>query len=184
MIALSTRPPSTTHTDEAMIARETLFVAISLPQLVISRPRGIRRARSTTPTQNGAASTPVVSSPSASPAPLIDEAASHIAVAVKAEKIFILTNVRGIMKEKEKTETLYESLSMADVETLIQKGIIEGGMIPKTKACIKALEGKVRKAHIIDSYLPHALLLEIFTDKGIGTEISKLDRRTKATEGL
>jgi len=65
-----------------------------------------------------------------------------------------------------------------------KKGIIEQGMIPKTRACIKALEGKVKKAHIIDGNLPHALLLEIFTDKGIGTEIIKLGRRTKATEGL
>ena len=113
-----------------------------------------------------------------------DEAASNLAFAFKAEKFFVLTNVRGIMKEKDNLETLYRSLSISDVDTLCKKGIIETGMIPKTKACIKALEGKVKKAHIIDGNLPHALLLEIFTDKGIGTEIIKLGRRTKATEGL
>lgn len=113
-----------------------------------------------------------------------DEAASRIATALKAEKIFVLTNVRGIMKEKGDLGTLYSSLSLADVDILTQKGIVTEGMIPKTKACIRALENKVKKAHIIDSNIPHALLLEIFTDKGIGTEIIKLGRRTKATEGL
>ena len=113
-----------------------------------------------------------------------DEAASHIAAALKAEKLFLLTNVRGIMKEKEKEETLYGSLSLSDASLLIEKKIVAEGMIPKAKACMDALEGKVRKAHIIDSRIPHALLLEIFTDRGIGTEIIKLGRRTKATEGL
>ncbi|MBL7156965.1 MAG: acetylglutamate kinase [Candidatus Omnitrophica bacterium] len=113
-----------------------------------------------------------------------DEAASRIAIALRAEKLFVLTNVRGIMKEKENLDTLYGSLSLADVDTLLQKKIISEGMIPKTNACTKALEGKVRKSHIIDSHIPHALLLEIFTDKGIGTEIIKLGRKTKATEGL
>jgi acetylglutamate kinase len=113
-----------------------------------------------------------------------DEAASHLATALKAEKFFVLTNVRGIMKDKDNPDTLYPSLSLADAELLAKKKIIAEGMIPKTTACISALEGKVKKAHIIDSSLPHALLLEIFTDKGIGTEIIKLGRRTKATEGL
>jgi len=113
-----------------------------------------------------------------------DEAASHIAMALKAEKFFVLTNVRGIMRDKEDLATLYGSLSLSDVEALLKKKIVDSGMIPKTKACMKALEGKVKKAHIIDGNLPHALLLEIFTDKGIGTEIIKLGRRTKATEGI
>ncbi|UCD55886.1 MAG: acetylglutamate kinase [Candidatus Omnitrophota bacterium] len=113
-----------------------------------------------------------------------DEAASHLAMALKAEKLFILTNVRGIMREKDNLDTLYGSLSLADAEVLVKKNIIVEGMIPKTRACINALEGKVKKAHIIDSNLPHALLLEIFTDRGIGTEIIKLGRRTKITEGL
>jgi len=113
-----------------------------------------------------------------------DEAASHLAMALKAEKFFVLTNVRGIMKDKSDPSTLYGSLSLSDVDALLNKKIVESGMIPKTRACIRALEGKVKKAHIIDGNLPHALLLEIFTDKGIGTEIIKLGRRTKATEGI
>ncbi len=113
-----------------------------------------------------------------------DEAASRIAMALKAEKLFILTNVMGIMKEQGDPGTLYRSLSLSDAEVLMKTKIISEGMIPKARACTNALEDKVRKAHIIDGNLSHALLLEIFTDKGIGTEIIKLGRRTKATEGL
>jgi len=113
-----------------------------------------------------------------------DEAASHLAVALKAEKLFIITNVRGIMRERERPETLFGTLSLDDTQALLEKNIIAEGMIPKTKACVNALEGKVKKAHIIDANLAHALLLEIFTDKGVGTEITKLGRRTKATEGI
>ena len=102
-----------------------------------------------------------------------DEAASRIATALKAEKLFLMTNVRGIMREKNDPGTLYGSLSISETEALIEKGVVSDGMIPKTKACIRALENKVKKAHIIDSNLGHALLLEIFTDKGIGTEITK-----------
>ncbi len=113
-----------------------------------------------------------------------DEAASNIAVAIKAEKLLVLTNVKGIFKELNGEKHLFHSLSLDDTKYLMKKGIIDSGMIPKAKACLLALEGKVKKAHIINSTLPHALLLEIFTDKGIGTEIVKLGRRTKATEGI
>lgn len=113
-----------------------------------------------------------------------DEAASNIAIAIKAEKLLILTNVEGIYREGGGQRQLFNSLSLDDAKYLIEKRIISEGMIPKASACLFALEGKVRKAHIINSRLPHALLLEIFTDKGIGTEIVKLGRRTKATEGI
>lgn len=114
-----------------------------------------------------------------------DEAAANIAVAIKAEKILVLTNVEGVLKEDaDGKKVLFHSLSLDDTKYLIEKGYISSGMIPKTKACITALEGKVRKAHIVNANLPHAILLEIFTDKGIGTEIVKLGRRTKATEGM
>ncbi len=113
-----------------------------------------------------------------------DEAASNIAVAIKAEKLLVLTNVKGIFRELDGEKHLFHSLSLDDTKYLMKKGIIDSGMIPKAKACLLALEGKVKKAHIINSTLPHALLLEIFTDKGIGTEIVKLGRRTKATEGI
>jgi len=113
-----------------------------------------------------------------------DEAAAHIAMAIKAEKLIVLTNVEGVMKDKEKKETLFDSLSLDDVKYLGDKGIIQGGMIPKVAACIKALEGKVKKAHIINAHIPHAMLLEIFTDEGIGTEIVRSGKRTRATEGI
>jgi len=113
-----------------------------------------------------------------------DEAASALAIALGAEKLFVLTNVVGIMKEKDNLDTLFRSLSLNDVDVLARKKIISEGMLPKAIACTEALEGKVKKAHIIGSSVPHALLLEIFTDKGIGTEIIKLGRRTKATEGV
>ena len=113
-----------------------------------------------------------------------DEAASRIAIAIKAEKLLVLTNVEGVMKEVDGQKSLFHSLSLDDAKYLIEKGLINGGMIPKAKACLTALEGKVKKTHIVNAKLPHALLLEIFTDKGIGTEIVRLGRRTKATEGI
>jgi acetylglutamate kinase len=100
-----------------------------------------------------------------------DDVASEIAVAIKAVKLVLLTDVKGIMREKGNEETLMPSLKMTDREKLIKNKIIQGGMIPKVKACTKALEAGVSKTHIIDGRLPHSLLLEIFTDKGIGTEI-------------
>ena len=102
-----------------------------------------------------------------------DDVSSEIALALKAAKLILLTDVKGIMREKGKEETLISTLSMKDAQMLIDKNIIQGGMIPKVKACTKALEGGVSKTHIIDGRIPHSLLLEIFTDKGIGTEIIK-----------
>ncbi|MGB3114452.1 MAG: acetylglutamate kinase, partial [Candidatus Omnitrophota bacterium] len=102
-----------------------------------------------------------------------DEAASNIAVALSAEKFVILTNVRGVMKDKEDPGSLFHSLTFKATNHLIETGVIDGGMLPKTMACLGALERGVRKAHIVEADLPHALLLEIFTDKGIGTEIIK-----------
>jgi len=100
-----------------------------------------------------------------------DEAASNIAVALDAEKFVLLTNVRGVMKDKDDPASLFHSLTLEDAKKLIESGVIEGGMVPKVNACLHALKGSVRKTHIVDANLPHALLLEIFTDKGIGTEI-------------
>ncbi len=100
-----------------------------------------------------------------------DEAASNIAIALDAEKFVVLTNVSGILKEKDDPESLFHSMTLEAANHLIETGVIEGGMVPKINACLHALRGKVRKSHIVNANLPHALLLEIFTDKGIGTEI-------------
>ena len=100
-----------------------------------------------------------------------DEAAAKIAAAMEVQKLMVLTNVRGIFREKENPASFIPSLHVDEVEDLIQKKVITNGMIPKVSACIAALQGGVRKAHIIDGRIKHSLLLEIFTDQGIGTEI-------------
>lgn len=100
-----------------------------------------------------------------------DDVASEIAIALRAEKFALLTNVRGIMKDKDDPRTLYHTLTVREAEKLIRRKVIAAGMIPKTESCINAIKGGVKKAHILDAGLPHALLLEIFTDTGIGTEI-------------
>ena len=101
-----------------------------------------------------------------------DEAAANIAAAMHVPKFMVLTNVKGILRDAASEETLIPSLHVSETQQLIDQKIISGGMIPKVKACIDALEGGVQKAHIIDGRITHALLLEIFTDQGIGTEIT------------
>lgn len=100
-----------------------------------------------------------------------DEAASNIASDIKAEKMVLLTNVKGIMRDSEDPNSFISTLTIEEAKGLIENKIIQQGMIPKVKACIHALENGVKKAHIIDARTPHGLLLEIFTDKGVGTEI-------------
>lgn len=100
-----------------------------------------------------------------------DEAASSISSALKAEKLVLLTNVKGIMRNPEDPISFISTLTTEETKGLIESNIIQQGMIPKVKACIDALENDVKKTHIIDARTPHALLLEIFTDQGIGTEI-------------
>jgi acetylglutamate kinase len=100
-----------------------------------------------------------------------DEAASSLAIALDAEKFVVLTNVQGVMRNEDDPESLFHSLTLETASHLIDTGVIKGGMVPKIKACLHALRGNVRKAHIVNANLQHALLLEIFTDTGIGTEI-------------
>jgi len=97
-----------------------------------------------------------------------DIVAGEIASALGAEKLVLLTDVEGILDEKGR---LIHSINAAEVSELIEDGTIEGGMYPKVKCCLKALRGGVGKTHIIDGRLDHAVLLEIFTDRGIGTEV-------------
>lgn len=101
-----------------------------------------------------------------------DEAAANIAAAMNVQKFMVLTNVKGILRDPADEETLIPSLRVEETQKLMKQGIVSGGMIPKVKACIDALQGGVSKAHIIDGRITHALLLEIFTDQGIGTEIT------------
>ncbi|MFY9269310.1 MAG: acetylglutamate kinase [Candidatus Manganitrophaceae bacterium] len=97
-----------------------------------------------------------------------DLAAAHVASSLVAEKLLILTDVPGILDDKGK---LLLTLSRKEVQKLIKKGVISKGMLPKVEAALSAVESGVKKAHIIDGRVPHALLLEIFTDRGVGTEI-------------
>jgi acetylglutamate kinase len=102
-----------------------------------------------------------------------DQSAAEIARALGALKLVLLTNVRGILKNHPDPESVISHVNIAEVDALIESKVLTGGMIPKVKACIRALERGVKKTHIIDGQIPHCLLLEIFTDKGIGTEIVK-----------
>lgn len=99
-----------------------------------------------------------------------DYVAGMIAYALKAEKLILLTDVEGI---KDKNNKLIPMLDNKKTNSLISKNIISGGMLPKVQACQTALKGGVKKTHIIDGRISHSLLLEIFTAKGIGTEIAK-----------
>lgn len=102
-----------------------------------------------------------------------DEAASWISATLEAEKFVLLTNVRGIMRNPEDPSSFLSSLTVEEARDLVQEGVIQEGMIPKVQACTRAIDKGINKAHIIDARMTHALLLEIFTDKGIGTEITK-----------
>ena len=97
-----------------------------------------------------------------------DFVASAIASALNAEKLLLLTDVEGILNKNKK---LLPTLKKTDVPKLIKSKTISGGMLPKVESCLKALKGGVNKTHIIDGRIEHCLLLEIFTEKGIGTEI-------------
>lgn len=97
-----------------------------------------------------------------------DIVAGEVAAALKAEKLVLLTDVEGVLDDEGR---LINTMNDRDVVNMIQSKTIKGGMFPKVKCCVKALKGGVNKAHIIDGRLKHAVLLEIFTDRGIGTEI-------------
>jgi acetylglutamate kinase len=100
-----------------------------------------------------------------------DTAAASVAGHLRAEKLVLLTDTPGILEDRADESTLISSLDADRCRQLISRGVIEGGMIPKVEACLESLEHAVRKTHIIDGRLPHSLLLEIYTDRGVGTEI-------------
>lgn len=100
-----------------------------------------------------------------------DTAAGEIAGALAADKLVLLTDVEGIMRDSTDADTLISSLAVSQIPTLIKQGIISGGMIPKVECCVRALDKGVGRTHIVDGRLKHSLLLEIFTDQGIGTMV-------------
>ncbi len=100
-----------------------------------------------------------------------DHFAARIAGALKASKLVLLTDVRGVLKDKDDADTLISELSAARAGEMIAAGEIDAGMIPKVQACLDALGAGVAKCHIIDGRLPHAILMELLTDYGIGTMV-------------
>lgn len=106
-----------------------------------------------------------------------DTVAGEIAAALNAEKLILLTDTAGILKDYKDPSTLIPKIDIQEARSLIKTGIVAGGMIPKVNCCVRSLAQGVRASHIIDGRIPHALLLEIFTDGGIGTMIlsSQLD---------
>ena len=98
-----------------------------------------------------------------------DDAACAIARAVKAEKLAFLTDIEGVYKDPEDKDTLISELPVSDARKLIEDGYIGGGMLPKLNNCIDAIENGVSRVHILDGRIAHCLLLEIFTNRGIGT---------------
>ena len=101
-----------------------------------------------------------------------DTVAGEIAAALSAEKLMFLTDIDGIRREPEDPASIISVISVAEIYDLIDKGVISGGMIPKVKGCIKGIEKGVNRTHIINGTIAHPILLEIFTDKGIGTMVT------------
>ncbi len=100
-----------------------------------------------------------------------DSVAGELAAALKASKLIMLTDVKGIMADSKDEKSLISILEINQAESLIRDGSINKGMIPKVEACINALHHGVKRTHILDGRIPHAILLEIFTNKGIGTMV-------------
>ncbi len=102
-----------------------------------------------------------------------DYAAGRLAAALGADKLIILTDVEGILTDRGDPGSLMSVLRVAEVPSLIERGIIDGGMIPKVECCLDALSYGVKTTHILDGRVPHSILLEIFTDQGVGTMVEK-----------
>lgn len=102
-----------------------------------------------------------------------DLGAAKIASAMEAEKLVLMTDVPGLLRDLKNPDSLIQKISKAELEELKKTGVISKGMIPKTDCCVLALDGGVKNAHIIDGRVPHALLVGLFTDQGIGTRIER-----------
>ena len=111
-----------------------------------------------------------------------DDAACAIAESVHAEKLAFLTDIEGVYKDKDDPDTLISELRVSEARELISQGYVGGGMIPKLQNCIDAIEEGVSRVHILDGRIPHSLLLEIFTNKGIGTAILRENGEKYSTE--
>ena len=104
-----------------------------------------------------------------------DTAAAKLAEALQAEKLILLTDTRGLLQDANDEETLIHEVHTHEVPSLIESGVVSGGMIPKMKCCVDAINGGVDRVHIIDGRIPHSILIELLSDKGIGTMLKKED---------
>ncbi len=102
-----------------------------------------------------------------------DTVAGEVAAALRAEKLIFLTDIDGVRRVPDDPKSIISELSIKDIDQLIRDGIISGGMIPKVEGCIKGIQQGVRRTHIVNGTIPHPLLLEIFTDVGIGTMVTE-----------
>ncbi len=102
-----------------------------------------------------------------------DTVAGEIAAAVKAEKLIFLTDIDGIRRDRSDPASLIPVITVSEIHEAIKNGIIEGGMIPKVRGCLQAIEQGVNRTHILNGTIPHPIVLEIFTDKGIGTMVTR-----------
>lgn len=100
-----------------------------------------------------------------------DTAAAKLAEAVGAEKLILLTDVRGVLRDPKDEDTLIPQIHLDEVPFLKKRGVLSGGMIPKVDCCVTAVEGGVRRTHILDGRIPHSILIEMLSHKGIGTMI-------------
>lgn len=98
-----------------------------------------------------------------------DTAAAELAISLGAEKLILLTDVRGVLKDPKDDSTLISQIRLNEVPGLLASGIIGGGMIPKIECCVNALERGVHRTHILDGRIPHSILTEMLSHKGIGT---------------
>ena len=104
-----------------------------------------------------------------------DTAAAKLATALGAEKLILLTDIRGLLRDPKDEETLIHVVHVDDVAKLIEEGVISGGMIPKMQCCVDAIQGGVERVHILDGRIPHSILIELLSDRGIGTMMKKDD---------
>ena len=102
-----------------------------------------------------------------------DTAAAELAKALGAEKLILLTDVRGLLQDPHDEETLIHELHTYEVPQLVEQGIISGGMIPKMQCCVDAIAGGVERVHILDGRIPHSILIELLSDRGIGTMLKR-----------
>ncbi|MCD8145330.1 MAG: acetylglutamate kinase [Oscillospiraceae bacterium] len=98
-----------------------------------------------------------------------DTAAAKLAIALKAEKLILLTDIRGLLRDPKDESTLIPEVKMSQVPLLVKDGVISGGMIPKIDCCVEAVRSGVKRSHILDGRIPHSILIEMLSDEGIGT---------------